>query len=47
MQAALAAGMPSVLVPDPRLDVRETEAATIVLSSLELFDPAMFGLPPF
>lgn len=45
--AAIAAGMPSVMVPDAGLDKAKTGAATLVVPSLLDFDPAHFGLPPF
>ncbi|XP_023940228.2 pseudouridine-5'-phosphatase [Bicyclus anynana] len=47
VKAARAAGMQVVMVPDPRVDKSLTEEATIVLKSLEEFDPKLFGLPPF
>ena len=43
--AALAAGMMTVMVPDPRLI--EKPPAHQVLKSLEDFRPENFGLPPF
>lgn len=46
-EAAKAAGMPCVLVPDPRIDPDATRAATVVLSSLKEFVPEDFGLRPF
>jgi hypothetical protein len=39
--------MPAVLVPDARLDVSKVAGATAVLRSLEEFDPAAWGLPPY
>lgn len=47
IKAAAAAGMPAVLVPDPNLDVSKVLAAAAVLGSLDEFDPAAWGLPPF
>jgi beta-phosphoglucomutase-like phosphatase (HAD superfamily) len=47
VEAAAAAGMPAVLVPDARLDVAGVKGATAVLPSLEEFDPAQWGLPPY
>ncbi len=47
VQAAKAAGMPVVAVPDPMLDRGKLGGADLVLSSLEEFDPAAWGLPPF
>lgn len=43
--AAVAAGMPAVLVPDPRLDVKSVAGAAAVLRSLEDFVPEQWGLP--
>ncbi|KAJ0181454.1 hypothetical protein K1T71_003539 [Dendrolimus kikuchii] len=45
--AGISAGMQVVMVPDPHLDRRLTEHATIVLPSLAKFQPELFGLPPF
>ena len=45
--AAVAAGMPVVMVPDPRVSAEDRQAATQVLKSLVDFDPAEWGLPPF
>ncbi|XP_078443782.1 (DL)-glycerol-3-phosphatase 2-like [Wolffia australiana] len=45
--AAKNASMWVVMVPDPRLDPSYHEGADQVLSSLEGFDPALWGLPPF
>jgi len=48
VKAALAAGMQVVLVPDKRLDLNKLEVKpTLVLDSLEKFQPELFGLPPF
>ncbi len=47
VQAAKAAGMRVVAVPDPNLDVRTLGDADSVLSSLAEFDPGLWGLPPF
>ncbi|KAG8191837.1 hypothetical protein JTE90_022826 [Oedothorax gibbosus] len=47
VQAARAAGMQVVMVPDPRIDAAFTENATLVLKSLEHFHPQLFGLPAF
>ena len=45
--AAIAAKMPVVMVPDPRMDPEEGKKATQLLKSLEDFKPEEFGLPPF
>ena len=45
VEAALAAGMRVVMVPDAKLDRATTAAATEVLASLEDFDPGKYGLP--
>lgn len=47
VKAARAAGMQVVMVPDPRVDTSLTEDATVVLKSLEEFEPQLFDLPPF
>lgn len=47
VKAARAAGMQVVMVPDTRVEKALTEEATLVLSSLEEFQPEAFGLPPF
>ncbi|XP_063224114.1 pseudouridine-5'-phosphatase-like [Bacillus rossius redtenbacheri] len=46
VEGALAAGMQVVMVPDPRVP-REGLPATQVISSLQEFQPELFGLPPF
>ncbi|RZF32033.1 hypothetical protein LSTR_LSTR007111 [Laodelphax striatellus] len=45
--AALAAGMRCVMTPNPELDTKNTEDATLVINSLCDFKPEDFGLPPF
>ena len=47
MQAALAAGMSVVVVPDPNMDRRVYHAAQQLLTSLDEFQPQEWGLPEF
>ncbi|XP_031635710.1 probable pseudouridine-5'-phosphatase [Contarinia nasturtii] len=48
VRAGLSAGMQTVMVPDKKLVTPEqTKEATIVLDSLEDFQPELFGLPKF
>lgn len=39
--------MQSVMVPDPQIDPALTTEATMVLCTLQDFQPELFGLPPF
>jgi len=47
IEAAVAAGMASIAVPDPNLQPGMLDGADQVLASLEEFDPAPWGLPPY
>lgn len=48
VKAALGAGMQVALVPEKWTDIESSELKpTLVLKSLEQFDPQQFGLPPF
>lgn len=47
IEAAMAAGMPAVLVPDANLDISRVTGAAAVIKSMEDFNPAEWGLPPF
>ncbi|KJE95142.1 HAD-superfamily hydrolase [Capsaspora owczarzaki ATCC 30864] len=46
-QAGVAAGMRTIVIPDTRLDRQPFEIATEILTSLESFQPAVYGLAPF
>ncbi|RWS19887.1 pseudouridine-5'-phosphatase-like protein, partial [Leptotrombidium deliense] len=46
--SAIAAGAQCVMIPDYRVDNgNATTEATVVIKSLNDFDPIPFGLPPF
>jgi pseudouridine-5'-monophosphatase len=47
VEAARNAGMAVIAVPDPNMNRNEFHAADEVLGSLEEFDPAAWGLPPY
>jgi HAD superfamily hydrolase (TIGR01509 family) len=47
VEAALTAGMAVVAVPNPAMPASAYRGANQALTSLELFDPAIWGLPPF
>jgi len=46
-EAALAAGMSVVVVPDPHMDHSHYRNASQIISSLKDFDPVYWGLPGF
>jgi HAD superfamily hydrolase (TIGR01509 family) len=47
VEAACAAGMPVIAVPDPHMNPEDFGAAKQVLRGLNEFDPSVWGLPPF
>jgi HAD superfamily hydrolase (TIGR01509 family) len=46
-EAAIAAGMQVIAVPDPNMDPAVYRGAAQILNSLEEFDPAIWGLPTY
>lgn len=47
VEAARSAGMSVIAVPDPHLEPAVFWAADCILSNLDRFDPAPWGLPPY
>jgi pseudouridine-5'-monophosphatase len=47
LAAAMAAGMPTVVVPDVNMDNSRYQDANLILDSLLNFAPELFGLPQF
>jgi len=47
LQAAIAAGMPCVMVPDPNLDRALCQGADEIIGSIADWDPSKWGLPAF
>ncbi|KAK9294900.1 hypothetical protein QLX08_010645 [Tetragonisca angustula] len=47
VKAAITAGMQVVMVPDPMLPKNYIKNPTLIVNSLEEFQPELFGLPPY
>lgn len=47
VRAAVSAGMQVVMIPDKRISAEHRKDATLVLNSLDEFDPQLFGLPKY
>lgn len=47
VKGARAANMQVVMTPDKRVPEEQRDEASLVLESLEVFQPELFGLPPF
>lgn len=47
VKAAITAGMQVIMVPDPMLPKNYIENPTLIVNSLEEFQPELFGLPPY
>jgi len=47
VKAAKAAKMNVVMVPEDYVDITKCSEADVVIKSLELFNPRVWGLPPF
>jgi pseudouridine-5'-monophosphatase len=47
VKSAVSAGLKCVMTPDPRLDRSKCLEATLVLDSLAMFEPQLFGLPKY
>lgn len=47
VRAAVSAGMQVIMIPDKRLTAEQRQGATVVLNSLNEFQPELFGLPGY